>query len=200
MEKYIDSKFRYCKPTKVSQDSGPINPNFRSMSYVMKITVGIQSNGQCTEVSGINGNVYYQLREVYCETGGQGPYEAINGYIFCAYPQKFNIDISGPSETHSLPSLSGPIDQTIKVTGEEGPAKNWSVSLKSIDQNGIASYAGGTTNEQGIYEFTYVPSYVKGANVKLIASCTQCLNIAEKTITVLPTDLNQSEEPQICRR
>lgn len=205
MESYIDTHFNYCKPTAVSP-YGPMIPGSNAdgsifQSYEMLISVGIASNGSCNDLSGTWANSYNLQKQFFCPTGAQGPYKTDDDdYRFCVYPQKFQISILGPSETQALPSLTGPIKQTIKINGEDGPAKNWGVTVKMVNEKGEASYAGGSTNAQGIYEFYYVPPYFKGGHVDLSASCTGCESPAQKNITIMPTLSDQLEEPQMCRR
>jgi len=203
METYIDGKYNYCQPTAVSP-YGTLNPGIDndgllSYSYAMSITIGSMQGGICESITGTNANSYTHQKRFYCESGSQGPYKASNGYRFCVHPQRFKVDISGPSETKALPSLNGPIAQMLTVNGENGPAKKWSIQLKLVDEYGLISYGGGLTNEQGVYEFIYTPPLFRTATIDLSATCTNCETV-HKLIYVLPTDLQVDNTQLMCSR
>ena len=199
MERYIDEKYSYCMPTSVAP-VGPVitgtdSNGLISYGFEMAITVGTKdmSNGNCEPVTGNTGSYSHEKR-FFCEKNAQGPYKTDAGNRFCAYRQEFIIEISGPSETQALPSYAGPIMQTVRVMGEEGPAKKWGVSIKMIDSNSKVSYIVGTTDDNGIYNFNYVPPYFRGDRVELVASCSQCKNTSDKIISISPI------EHEMCRR
>ncbi|WP_395024770.1 hypothetical protein [Comamonas odontotermitis] len=112
------------------------------------------------------------------------------------YCKMFNINISGPNVTNALPSKNGPITQSIKITSVDGVEKNVHVVLRTRIGQTVAGY----TDDDGEVSFIVVPSDLVAAMIEISASCLHCENTASKTITVLPTDLNQLEEPQMCRR
>lgn len=204
MESYIDAKFNYCRPAKVSS-AGPAilsinNGGLVQYNHPMSIAVGMESGSMCDVISSTYSNSYTQEKQFSCPSGAQGPFKNDDDdYRFCAYPQKFKIDISGPSETQALPSLMGPIKQTVTVVGDNVPAKKWGVQIKIIDEKGVTSYGGGSTNEQGIYEFLYVPPVAQASRVDLSATCSNCETVS-KSITVLPTDFQITDESLMCRR
>lgn len=205
MAAYIDSHFNICKPTSVAP-YGNLIPNINNdglfaYTYEMNISVGFLYGDVCETLAGTYANAYQHEKRFHCESGEQGPYKAEDDdYRFCVRPQKFSIEISGPSETQSLPALVGPITQIVNLTGENGSAKKWSVSIKMTDSTGAVSYTGGLTDEQGIYEFTYVPPLLRRTIVKVDASCDLCESNASKTISVIPSDASPNGDPQMCMR
>lgn len=112
---------------------------------------------------------------------------------------KANLDIviNGPSFTQALPSFSGPLTQTVLVTKNGSPEKDISVSIAlSALGSGVSTTFFGITDEQGRFQFLYIPPYMMSAQVSMAAGCEACVNTATKSISVL----KENREPQMCHR
>lgn len=120
-----------------------------------------------------------------------------SGLLSC---NRYTIGVSGPSSTSALPSQVGPIDQVVTITSEDGPVASEVFSVEMRVNGVIAGASPQITDQNGKSVITYTPPYFYGLTVDLTTSCVYCENTASKSITVLPTDVNQSEEPQMCRR
>ena len=120
-----------------------------------------------------------------------------SGLLSC---NRYTIGVSGPSSTSALPSQVGPIDQVVTIKSEDGPVASEVFSVEMRVNGVIAGASPQITDKNGKSVITYTPPYFYGLTVDLTASCVYCENTSSKTITVLPVDVNQSEEPQMCRR
>lgn len=103
------------------------------------------------------------------------------------YCKMFEINIYGPSETNTLPSVNGPIAQTIKVTSIDGFEKNVNVILRTKIGQTVAGY----TNDDGEISFIFVPPEFIGAKIDVAASCSHCEGTVSKTIIVWPAQLKK---------
>lgn len=110
-----------------------------------------------------------------CPTGCVHWYQSFAIKFDCTY----RISLSGPSSTKALPA--GPaLPQTATVTSNGAPVANRAVSISTSSGTAISGY----TNAEGVFQFTYKPPLLLPIEDKLTATCADCSNKAEKTITV----------------
>lgn len=102
-----------------------------------------------------------------------------------------NIEIDGPSITNALPSLVGPVLQTVTVDlgGEPAPGILVEVRSSRAGEMNFTSFTG-VTDQNGEFEFQYVPPFSQSVNIKLTAQCSTCENVASKNIRVLAVDFD----------
>lgn len=94
------------------------------------------------------------------------------------------ITLVGASRTKAL--VAGPaLAQTARVTNTAGAGQSAISVTITIARGGTVS---GLTNHSGEFEFTYVPP-ARAANDHLTATCSNCVNVAEKDIAVDPCDV-----------
>lgn len=116
--------------------------------------------------------------------------EVPGGRYWCVYfsPESQIISLTGPSTTKSLPA--GPVlPQTATVTQNGAPTPGKAVTIR-IASGGSVS---GVTDGAGQFGFTYVPPF-KRVVEQLTASCTDCSNTAQKTITVESSDVCEDKK------
>ncbi|QNP48901.1 hypothetical protein [Diaphorobacter aerolatus] len=111
------------------------------------------------------------------------------------YCKMFKMEILGANTTNALPSIHGPVEQTIRTSSIDGLEKNVHIVLKTMRGQTSAGY----TNENGEISFLLVPPDIVGAQIEISASCLNCENSVNKTITVFPVNL-ESPKPQMCQR
>ncbi|GAB2828709.1 hypothetical protein GCM10027276_34530 [Comamonas piscis] len=111
------------------------------------------------------------------------------------------IEISGPSVTNSLPSLSGPILQKISISlnGVLKPNEPFSVNLQDEYFRDLGAISG-STNNAGYFDFMFVPPFFTSSTIHMNATCRNCLNTANKIITVLPDYLSEQNDMHMCLR
>lgn len=98
------------------------------------------------------------------------------------------ISLVGASSTKTL--LAGPVlPQTARVTQNGAPVPGKSVSIRV----GSGGAIGGTTDGNGEFHFTYVPPYLPTLD-QVIASCSGCINTAQKPITVETCDVCEGKK------
>ena len=115
----------------------------------------------------------------YCGSG-----TVFNSQIQWCEAGSARIDLYGASSTHALPA--GPaLPQTARVTMNGAPVSARSVSI-SIGGQGSLS---GVTDAQGQFAFTYVPPYRKAVIDQITATCSGCINTAQKPITVKAAEM-----------
>ncbi|WP_460554325.1 carboxypeptidase-like regulatory domain-containing protein [Comamonas piscis] len=114
------------------------------------------------------------------------------------------ISIEGASSTMALPSVIGPIIQTVKTKKGDAPLPNYQIEfyLKNLITNQLVSTRR-NTDENGEYAFTYVPPYFS-TQIEMNAKCSNCLNEAFKQIVVLSgnfqLDHPSEQDSQMCWR
>lgn len=107
------------------------------------------------------------------------------------------ISIDGASSTQALPSVIGPIRLKISITHNGHGKKSMQFMLRIQEEGSINSNTiSGVVDENGAFEFIYVPPYFKNAVVKLTASCSTCINVAAKSVEVVGV----SSDFGLCRR
>ncbi|MDR2335185.1 MAG: carboxypeptidase-like regulatory domain-containing protein [Burkholderiaceae bacterium] len=138
--------------------------------------------------------------ELYYPNGKPSPYTQPECKCVAPYFEKngvcvaHNIRIDGPSVTNALPSLVGPILQTVTVDLGGEPAPGILVELRSsrLGEMNFTSFTG-VTDENGEFEFQYIPPFSQSINIKLTAQCATCENVASKNIRVLAVDFDDGE-------
>lgn len=142
------------------------------------------------------------LVEEECEAGFLPANRVPDDVRVCSKKGLWEIKISGPEVTQSLPSLAGPIMQGILVRRGGKPAAFTDVSI-SLKEEGSASFQNFSlkTNVNGEAQLLYIPPYLKSTTVEMKAECSKCIEVAKKNIKVLMSDLSVDEEsPASCRR
>jgi len=123
----------------------------------------------------------------FCEKNTNGP--------------PLTIEIRGVSVTNALPSINGPIPQNVFISLNGVPKSGEALTVHFEDESYMKIGAiSGVTNEHGLFNFDFIPPYFANFSIYVKATCYNCENTASKTITVLPTDLNRSEDLQMCYR
>ncbi|MFG0611350.1 hypothetical protein [Delftia sp. WSY_14] len=119
-------------------------------------------------------------------------------WIFYAKFIPYTIKIEGPSSTSALPSLSGPVRQRISITRNDGTGVQTQFYLQYNNHSAPGTSLTETlqTDENGVYEFLYVPPYFKGISFDFNVRCNKCGNMDYKSIAVAPVELS----PQMCAR
>ncbi|MBA3774009.1 MAG: hypothetical protein H0X13_16415, partial [Ramlibacter sp.] len=98
------------------------------------------------------------------------------------------ISLVGGSSTKTL--LAGPVlPQTARVTQNGAPVPGKSVGIRIASGGAIS----GTTDGNGEFHFTYVPPYIRTLD-QVIASCSGCINTAQKPITVETCDVCEGKK------
>lgn len=152
----------------------------------------ILTRDTCPENSYIKGDYQCVCNPGYAEDDAQ---------VSCL---PITISIEGPSSTMALPSVIGPIIQTVKTKKGGAPLPNYQIEfyLKNPITNQVV-FTRRDTDENGEFAFTYVPPYLS-AQIEMHASCNNCLNEASKQIMVISDDSQSNEslqkDPQMCRR
>ncbi|SDY90122.1 hypothetical protein [Delftia lacustris] len=118
--------------------------------------------------------------------------------IFYAKFIPYTVKIEGPSSTSALPSLSGPVRQRISITRNDGTGVQTQFYLQYNNHSAPGTSLTETlqTDENGVYEFLYVPPYFKGISFDFNVRCNKCENMDYKSIVVAPVELS----PQMCAR
>lgn len=109
------------------------------------------------------------------------------------------VSINGSSSTSSLPQ--GPdVPLTIKIKDSRGKISNVNVNLELFEGEISKAKTYGFTNSEGVYLLKYVPPFFRASNISIKATCAECDNQATHEITVLSSDIDPTEVPQICNR
>jgi hypothetical protein len=120
----------------------------------------------------------------------------------CKKKGRWEISISGPSVTPSLPSISGPVLQRISLRRGGRPAARAavSVSLKNEATSQIQQLFL-TTDSLGEARFLFVPPYFSSTTVRIWAECANCDVPAEKFIHVVASQVEPGRvEAAACMR
>ena len=140
-------------------------------------------------------NVLRYLVEDECDEGFVAGRLKTDDTRVCTKKIPLEISITGPNSTQALPSLTGPIKQTVNVTrlGNAQPNVVVTIQQRNFPQAGTQTVSGVTDNA-GEFHFIYIPPYWKTSVAEITAKCAQCDKDAVKEISVIDA------ESQSCRR
>lgn len=138
----------------------------------------------------------FGVTKQYCANGALSESASTAEWEF-RYRAGCCISIDGASFTHALPSLDGPVTQTVTVTSNSDSSKLWPVRITLLEENSASPQTiSGSTDSSGVFQFSYVPPYLKGTSVEVQASCGGFNdNYVSKKIAVL----SSQDVPQMCR-
>lgn len=143
-----------------------------------------------------NFTINFSITKQYCTQGIKSSANTISSSEFRYKPERCT-SIEGLSVTKALPSLAGPILQTITLTRDGSPAKNYSVPIKMQDRKSQAiQQIVGVTNDSGVFEFLYVPPYYYSTTIDLSVDCFECDAPLRKEIIVIEAE----SPPLLCLR
>lgn len=170
----------YSTPEAACQGTKAVHPNCDRASAVYRNHVAtlLPNRTQCY--------VTWEFQNI--GGGGWGSWSATPGVSFCSTDPRCakNIEISlaGAGSTKALPA--GPaLPQIARVTSNGAPAAGKSVTITLVAGGALS----GTTDGAGEFRFAYVPPYQRATQEQLTATCSDCNNTAQKTITVVQCDI-----------
>ena len=114
---------------------------------------------------------------------------------------RYSIKLNGSSSTEALPSLTGPVMQTISIKRKNGDgiAMDFAVSISGANSTEVVNWFLGETNAQGYAEMLFVPPRFSAAKFNLVAKCSpsfKCESEDSKFIEVSATELS----PLMCEK